>query len=64
MPELNVRGISSDGRAPASHAGGTGIDTQILQDFFFVCGKVPACNYAETVFQSALGMLYKINSSV
>ena len=28
-------GISSDGRAPALHAGGTGIDTQILQLFFF-----------------------------
>ena len=27
-------GISSDGRAPALHAGGTGIDTQILQCFF------------------------------
>ena len=24
-------GISSDGRAPASHVGGAGIDTQILQ---------------------------------
>ena len=24
-------GISSNGRAPASHAGGTGIDTRILQ---------------------------------
>ena len=28
------RGISSNGRAPASHAGGTGIDTQILQILF------------------------------
>ena len=28
------RGISSSGRAPASHAGGTGIDTRILQLFF------------------------------
>ena len=26
-----IRGISSNGRAPASHAGGTGIDTRILQ---------------------------------
>ena len=26
-----TRGISSNGRAPASHAGGTGIDTRILQ---------------------------------
>ena len=26
-----VRVISSNGRAPASHAGGTGIDTRILQ---------------------------------
>ena len=25
------RGISSNGRAPAQHAGGTGIDTRILQ---------------------------------
>ena len=30
------RGISSSGRAPASHAGGTGIDTRILQLFFGV----------------------------
>lgn len=29
-----IRGISSSGRAPASHAGGTGIDTQILQFLF------------------------------
>ena len=28
-------GISSNGRAPASHAGGTGIDTRILQRFLF-----------------------------
>ena len=27
------RGISSNGRAPALHAGGTGIDTQILHFF-------------------------------
>ena len=31
-------GISSDGRAPALHAGGTGIDTQIHHIFFsFSC---------------------------
>ena len=30
------RGISSNGRAPALHAGGTGIDTQILH-FYFRC---------------------------
>ena len=29
-------GISSDGRAPAKHAGGTGIDTQILQLLFSI----------------------------
>ena len=28
-------GISSNGRAPALHAGGTGIDTRILHTFFF-----------------------------
>ena len=28
-------GISSNGRAPALHAGGTGIDTRILQDHDF-----------------------------
>ena len=28
---VHLRGISSNGRAPASHAGGTGIDTRILQ---------------------------------
>ena len=28
-------GISSNGRAPASHAGGTGIDAWILHVFFF-----------------------------
>ena len=28
-------GISSNGRAPASHAGGTGINTRILQDQHF-----------------------------
>ena len=28
-------GISSNGRAPASHAGSTGIDTRILQDKSF-----------------------------
>ena len=27
------RGISSNGRAPALHAGGTGIDTQVLHFF-------------------------------
>ena len=27
-------GISSNGRAPALHAGGTGIDTQILHIFY------------------------------
>ena len=31
----NVWGISSNGRAPALHAGGTGIDTQVLQKKFF-----------------------------
>ena len=29
-------GISSNGRAPASHAGGTGIDTRILQFYFLL----------------------------
>ena len=29
-------GISSNGRAPALHAGGTGIDTQILHFFFLL----------------------------
>ena len=29
-------GISSNGRAPASHAGSTGIDTRILQDQDFL----------------------------
>ena len=29
-----VWGISSNGRMPALHSGGTGIDTQILQLFF------------------------------
>ena len=33
------RGISSNGRAPASHAGGTGIDTRILQERFFMRRK-------------------------
>ena len=32
----SVWGISSDGRAPDLHAGGTGIDTQILQLFSFL----------------------------
>ena len=33
FPKSNIiRGISSNGRAPALHAGGTGIDTWILQD--------------------------------
>ena len=31
-----VWGISSKGRAPALHAGGTGIDAQILHTFFFL----------------------------
>ena len=30
------RGISSSGRAPASHAGGTGIDTRIFQLLLFI----------------------------
>ena len=34
--DLSVWGISSSGRAPALHAGGTGIDTQILQINFFL----------------------------
>ena len=29
-------GISSNGRAPALHAGGTGIDTRILQFYFLL----------------------------
>ena len=29
-------GISSNGRAPALHAGSTGIDARILHDFFFL----------------------------
>ena len=29
-------GISSNGRAPALHAGGTGIDARILHPFFFL----------------------------
>ena len=29
-------GISSNGRAPASHAGGTGIDARILQSSFLL----------------------------
>ena len=29
-------GISSNGRAPALHAGSTGIDARILYDFFFL----------------------------
>ena len=40
MFDQSVWGISSNGRAPALHAGGTGIDTQILQtnmfSFFFL----------------------------
>ena len=35
-----IRGISSNGRAPALHAGSTGIDTRILQDQeFCINGK-------------------------
>ena len=30
----NRRGCSSNGRAPALHAGGTGIDTLLLHTFF------------------------------
>ena len=30
----NKRGISSNGRAPASHAGGSGIDARILHSSF------------------------------
>lgn len=37
---LVSRGISSSGRAPASHAGGTGIDTRILQVTLFTLSKV------------------------
>ena len=33
-----IRGVSSIGRAPALHVGGTGIETRTLQ-FFFVLGK-------------------------
>jgi hypothetical protein len=32
--ELNRWGCSSHGRAPALHAGGTGIDTLLLHTFF------------------------------
>ena len=36
MVHLNsMWGISSDGRAPALHVGGTGINTQILHALFF-----------------------------
>ena len=34
MPSKHNWGISSDGRVPALHAGGAGIDTQILQISF------------------------------
>ena len=34
-PDFPGRGISSNGRAPALHAGGNRIDTQILHFFFF-----------------------------
>ena len=34
VPNCSMWGISSDGRAPALHAGGTGIDTQILHFSF------------------------------
>ena len=37
VPNCSMWGISSDGRALALHAGGTGIDTQILVLFFFFC---------------------------
>ena len=37
VPYVTInRGISSDGRAPALHAEGTGIDTQILQFLFLI----------------------------
>ena len=32
--DLNRWGCSSNGRAPALHAGGTGIDTLLLHTFF------------------------------
>ena len=35
VPNCSIWGISSDGRAPALHAGGTGIDTQILHFSLF-----------------------------
>ena len=44
---LNDWGISSSGRAPALHAGGTGIDTRILQlvrlIFCLFFGKILPC---------------------
>jgi hypothetical protein len=36
--EYHDRGCSSHGRAPALHAGGTGIDTLLLHVFFLVMG--------------------------
>ena len=42
------RGIGSNGRAPALHAGGTGIDTQILHFFFFELNVFAAmCNHTD-----------------
>ena len=49
------KGISSNGRAPALHAGGTGIDTRILQPSYMF-GKVTTktfyrqCNFKTTFF--------------
>ena len=52
-----LRGISSNGRAPALHAGSTGIDTRILQhqdfcniDYIFLVFVFPFCSPLFLIF--------------
>ena len=50
-----LRGISSNGRAPAQHAGGTGIDTRILQQYpLFFLFSVYYCETNGVSYQSIL----------
>jgi hypothetical protein len=50
MPGLQRRGCSSNGRAPALHAGGTGIDTLLLHTFFGLIALLARENTIQSSF--------------
>ena len=45
LPRLHHRGTSSNGRALASHARGTGIDAPVLQPLANILATISASNF-------------------